>query len=389
MKGYITRLKETVIKENLLDFPAVAILGPRQCGKTTLANKLVKEISGSIYLDLERPADLRKLQDPELFFQMNRGKLVCLDEIQRIPELYPVLRGIIDQENKNSQFLILGSASLDLIQQSSETLAGRIAYTELSPFSFVELKKDKSTITDLLEQQWIRGGFPRSFLARSAKSSMVWRENFIRTFLERDIPQFGFKIAANSIDRLWRMVAHVHGQIVNSSQLGESLGVSHTTVRSYLDILTQTFMIRLLPPYFSNLKKRLVKSPKIYIRDSGILHALLEIQDVDSLLGHPSYGASWEGYALENIIEKFADWQPYFYRTSAGAELDLVLTKGQRKIGVEFKASVAPKLSKGFWNSIEDLNIDQAWVIGLVDSTYPIHEKVNVTSLDCFLELDL
>ncbi len=389
MKGYIKRQIESEIKENLADFPAVAILGPRQCGKTTLANKLVKEIPKAVYLDLERPADLRKLQDPELFFAMNREQLVCLDEIQRVPELYSVLRSIIDQENRNSMFLILGSASQDLIKQSSETLAGRIAYTELTPFNFVELKKGTSAVTNLIDQLWIRGGFPRSFLARSAKSSMVWRENFIRTFLERDIPQLGFKIPANSVGRLWRMLAHAHGQVLNSSQLGESLGVSHTTVRSYLDILSQTFMIRLLPPYLPNLKKRLVKSPKVYIRDSGILHALLEIRDFNSLLGHPAHGASWEGYALENIVEKFTGWQPYFFRTSAGAELDLVLRKGQRIIGVEFKASVAPKLSKGFWNSMEDLNIDQAWVIGLVDSTYPIHEKVYVTSLDSFLDLDL
>ncbi|MBT4263540.1 MAG: ATP-binding protein [Deltaproteobacteria bacterium] len=387
MKGYIKRNTENQIETYLSDFPAVAILGPRQCGKTTLAKRIGLNNQNAIHIDLEKQSDLRKLQDPELFFQANRESLVCLDEIQRIPDLFPTLRSVIDDRNRNSQFLILGSASRDLLRQSSESLAGRIAYIELTPFSFVELKDAEEVTPIQQEDLWMRGGFPRSVLAATNNASIVWRQNFVRTFLERDIPQLGFQIPAASISRLWQMLAHQQGQLLNGSRIGKSLGVSHTTVRSYLELLSQTFMIRLLPPLLPNLKKRLVKSPKIYVRDSGVLHSLLEIDSYNGLLGHPVYGNSWEGFALENILSVYSDWNANFYRTSAGAELDLVLSRGNRRIAIEFKASTTPHLTKGFWNALEDLSIEKAWIVALVDSAYPIRENVMVTPLDQFLKL--
>ncbi len=291
------------------------------------------------------------------------------------------MRSTIDQNVKNSQFLILGSASRDLIKQSSESLAGRVAYIELTPFLLSEIKaKTKELEIDVLPL-WIRGGFPKSYLARNDKSSVNWRENFIRTFLERDIPQLGFRIPAETLNRLWRMLAHSHGQLLNHSSIGSSLGVSHTTIRSYVDLLSQTFMIRVLKPYIANLKKRLVKSPKIYIRDSGILHTLLEIENQDSLMANPIYGSSWEGFALENIIMVFSDWHSSFFRTAAGAELDLILTKGTKLVAVEFKASLAPQITKGFWNAVSDLKIDNAWIVAPVDEAYPLKENVYVTPL--------
>ncbi|MBU4388549.1 MAG: ATP-binding protein, partial [Proteobacteria bacterium] len=372
MQGYINRIIQTEIQERLNNFPAVAVLGPRQCGKTTLALEIVKGRKNAVYLDLEKPSDQRKLEDPELFFQLQKENLICLDEIQRRPELFPVLRSIIDERGSNGQILILGSTSRDMIRQSSETLAGRIAYIELTPFMFSEIPvKDRKDPAEIMKL-WFRGGFPRSFLAGSEKASFTWRENFIRTFLERDIPQLGFSIPAQSLGRLWQMLAYIHGQVLNSSKLGESMGVSHTTVRKYLDLLSQTFMVRALPPFEANLKKRLVKSPKVFIRDSGILHSLLGINKADDLLGHPVYGASWEGFAMENILSQLPGWQAAFFRTSAGAEIDLVLTKGRKKIACEFKASTAPQVTRGFWNALDDLKISEAWIIGPVKEAYPI-----------------
>jgi len=319
MQGKIhPRNIEPELRECLLDFPSVAVLGPRQCGKTTLAKKIVREQPNAIYLDLENPADLAKLREPELFFSQHSNQLICLDEIQRIPEIFAPLRAVIDSRNRNSQFLFLGSASRDLIRQSSETLAGRIAYLELTPFLYNETEKFYTPVS--LHNFWIRGGFPDSLLARTEKSSRRWRENFIRTFLERDIPQIGFRIPAPTLRRVWQMCAHTQGQLLNSSQLGSSLGVSHTTFRSYIDILAETYMLRILPPYVSNLKKRLVKSPKVYLRDTGILHSLLAIDTFDDLLGHPVLGSSWETVAMETIIATFPEWEPYFYRTAAGTD---------------------------------------------------------------------
>jgi len=387
MQGYIPRTIQQTIEERLLQFPAVAILGARQCGKTTLAKQLVGRHPQAVYLDLERPSEQRKLQDPELYFEAQRARLeeplFCLDEIQRVPELFPVLRGVIDEGKRNGQFLILGSASRDLIKQSSESLAGRIVFLDLSPFLVSEVDVD-----DLgsLIRLWLRGGFPRSYLASSDESSYAWRESFVRTFLERDLPQLGFNIPAATLHRLWSMLAHNHGHLLNSSKLGTSLGVSHTTLRFYVELLTQTFMVRLLEPLEANVKKRLVKSPKVYLRDPGILHTLLGIEDHDDLLGHPVYGASWEGFVIENVIASLPSWEPSFYRTASGAEIDLVLSRGRRRIALECKASTAPKMTRGFHNSLEDLGIEEAWVIAPVNEAYPMKETVTVAPPDHFLQ---
>lgn len=338
--------------------PAVAILGPRQCGKSTLAHQLLSETSGSIYLDLESPYDLRKLNDPEAFFQLNQGKLICIDEIQRSPELFTVLRGVIDRQGANGQFLVLGSASPILIKQSSESLAGRIAYLELSPLVLGEVNSDS------MHDLWLRGGFPRSYLAGNLEASYDWRLDFIRTFLERDIPAVAQGVTIKNVDRLWQMCAHWTGQLLNSDKLASSLGVSSHTVRNYLDLLCQTFMLRLLPPWHSNLKKRLIKSPKLYLRDTGILHALLGIETQNQLMGHPDYGASWESFALENIVSSSArGWRASFYRTSSGNEIDLIMEKGLRRIAVEFKATTAPDVGKGFYIALEDVQPSETWLI--------------------------
>jgi len=329
-----------------------------------LAKPIISEIANAVYLDLERPSDINKLTDPEAFFSLNANKLICLDEIQRVPELFPVLRSMIDENKRNGQFIILGSASPNLIKQSSETLAGRVSYFELTPFLFKEVFEDNHL--NKLRKVWLRGGFPRSYLASDEKESFEWRLDFIRTFLERDIPQIGFRIPAKTLERFWKMCAHLHGQILNSSKLGESLGLSHHTVRSYVDLFEQTFVLRVLRPYEPNLKKRLVKSPKIYIRDTGLLHALLGIEDHNDLLGHPVYGASWEGFVIENILSLLPDWTVSFYRTSSGSEIDLILEKGKRRIAVECKVSTSPSLNRGFWNAMDDLNFEEAWIIAPV-----------------------
>lgn len=387
MHGYLPRNLEATLERSLLDFPAVALLGPRQSGKTTLAKQVVGKLPQAIYLDLERPSDLRKLEVPELYFQTQRaqrqGALFCLDEIQRSPELFPLLRSLIDEEGRNGQFLLLGSASRDLIRQTSETLAGRIIFLELTPLLASEVDTgDLGSLT----RYWLRGGFPRSMLAAGDASSYTWRESFIRAFLERDLPQLGFNIPTATLRRLWRMLAHHHGQMLNSSSLGGSLGLSHTTVRSYVDLLSQTFMIRLLEPTAANVKKRLVKSPKVYIRDAGILHALLEVADHDDLLGHPVLGNSWEGMVIENVIAALPGWRPSFYRTSSKAEIDLILSRGRRRIAIECKASAAPKASRGFWSGMEDIEADEGWIIAPVSEPYPLREDVRVSPLHHFLE---
>lgn len=387
MQGYVPRAIQAQIEARLADFPIVAVLGPRQCGKTTLVRETVGDRPGVVYLDLERPSDLGKLRDPELYFNLHRSQgtadLFCLDEIQRVPEIFPLLRSLADEERRNGQFLLLGSASRELLRQTSETLAGRIAYLELTPFVATELPGGDPGV---LPRLWLRGGFPRSYLAASDASSQAWRESFVRTFLERDIPQLGFNVPAEMLHRLWRMLAHLHGQTLNSSQLGTALGVSHTTIRSYLDLLSQTFMVRLLEPFASNLGKRLVKSPKVYLRDSGVLHALLQIDRLDDLLAHPGCGASWEGLVIENVIASLPGWQPSFYRTADGAEIDLVLERGRRRIAIECKASTAPVVSKGFWSTLDDLEIEEAWVVAPVEGSYPLREGVQVTSLRGLLQ---
>ena len=365
---YIERALQQEVISCLRDFPAVAILGPRQCGKSTLARNIIRNAGETVYLDLELPSDIQKLSEPELFLHQHTGKLICLDEIQRMPEIFPVLRSVIDSDRSNSHFLILGSASPELIKQSSETLAGRIAYLELTPLLQHEILPTGHD--NILPVYWLRGGFPDSFLARNDDSSGRWRDNFIRTFLERDIPQLGFFIPALTLRRVWQLCAHNSGQIFNASQLGINIGVSHTTMKKYIDLLTNTFMLRVLPPFLPNIGKRLVKSPKIYLRDTGILHSLLRIDRFDDLLGHPALGASWEAIVLENVIAALPGWDAFFYRTAAGAEIDLILTRGERKLAVECKASAAPQVSRGFWTGMEDLGIETAWVIAPIRDAY-------------------
>jgi hypothetical protein len=376
-----------IIKRNITDAiidrlktnPAVALLGARQVGKSTIAGMIIKKFPNAIYLDLERPADLNKLTDPEAFFQQFKNRLICLDEIQRSPEIFTILRGVIDRNKRNTQFLILGSASRDLIKQSSESLAGRISYIEISPFTQSEVH----FITP--DKHWLRGGYPRSLLAEKNKTSIQWREDYIRTFLERDIPQLGFRIPANTLGRFWRMLSHSHGQVLNSSKLAGSMGVSSHTIRKYIDILEQTFIVRVLPPYTINTKKRLIKSPKVYIRDSGILHSLLWIETMEDLFANPIYGSSFEGFIIENILTRLSRWQASYYRTSNGAEVDLVLTKGNRTIAVEIKSSTSPKVSKSFWSSLETIAPDQTYIIAPVEDTYPIAENVLVMPLHIFI----
>ncbi len=385
MKNYIHRSVTDQIIQLLDHFPAVAILGPRQSGKSTLAKHLIKEKPDILYLDLEKISDRNRLSDPEMFFKLNKNKLICMDEIQKLPEIFSVLRSVIDENDKNSQFLILGSASRDLIRQSSETLAGRIIYVELSPFMFSELEQTGATEENRLFKYWGRGGFPRSYLAEDEQLSFAWRQSFINTFLERDIPQFGFNIPPETMMRLWKMCSHSQGQVLNTSSLGGSLGLSHTTVKKYLDLLKGTYMIRIMPPFYVNLKKRLVKSPKVYIRDTGILHALLNINTMDDLSGHPVFGSSWETLVIENVLNRYSDWESGFFRTSNGIEIDLILEKGNRRIAIECKASTAPKVTQGFYSALEDLKIQEAWIIAPVDNTYPLKENVFVTSLPGFL----
>ena len=318
-KIYKREIIDTV-KTRLNHYPAVALLGARQAGKSTLAGMLLEGLGKAIHLDLERPSDLNKLTDPEAFFAQFCDHIICLDEIQRTPEIFPVLRGVIDRNRRNGQFLILGSASRDLIRQSSETLAGRISYIEITPFT-----RREATFADQATH-WLRGGFPRSLLAENTEASMQWREDYIRTFLERDIPQLGFRIPANTVGRFWRMLAHSHGQVLNASKIAGSMGVSSHTIRKYIDLLEQTFMVRTLAPYSGNIKKRLVKSPKVYIRDTGILHALLDIETMEDLFSHPIYGTSYEGYVVENIITQLPRWKAFYFRTSNGAEIDLFIS---------------------------------------------------------------
>lgn len=375
MHGYISRAAEQEISRSLARSPAVAILGPRQCGKSTLARELLKK-NPAIYLDLQDRVDRNKLTEPELFFDRFRDKLICLDEIQLLPEFFQVLRSEIDRDRRPGRFLILGSASRDLIRQSTESLAGRIAYLDLTPFLLHEVS-DVSPWQDF----WLRGGFPDSVLAADDADSFAWRLDFIRTFMERDIPGLGLNIPVPVIERLWRLLAHYHGQTVNYHKFAAAADLSIPTLKKYLAILEQTCMIRLLPPAATNLKKRLVKSPKIYLRDSGILHALLDVEGYDTLLANPAAGPSWEGFVLENIIARHPRWQASFMRTSNGAEIDLLLERSGRRHLFECKLSKAPKPSRGFHELLEDLQPDGAWIVAPTDEAYEISKAVKVCPL--------
>jgi len=375
------------LQQYLAQFPAVTLLGPRQVGKTTLAKRLRTKIP-SIYLDLENPQDLEKLEDPRGYLLKHRGKLIILDEVQRLPNIFQILRGLIDEGIEagfpTGQYLLLGSASIELLKQSSESLAGRIAYLELTPLDMTEIKNNQ------LERLWIRGGFPQSFLALNEQQSVIWRSNFIQTYLERDIPQLGPRIPAETLRRFWTMLAHLQGSPFNASKIAKSLGVDGKTVTKYLDLMVDLLLVRRLQPYHANVGKRLVKSPKVYLRDSGLLHTLLRLDDAEDVLSHPITGESWEGFVIENLIGSVPDrTEVSYYRTSAGAEIDLLLDLG-RKYGIwaiEIKRSLAPKVSKGFYISVEDVNPSKAFVLYAGDERYPKGNGVEAIGLSelCYL----
>ena len=364
------------IQESLAHFPVVAILGARQVGKTTLA-KALSRLRQSVYLDLERPSDAIMLSNPELYLAGQSDKLVILDEVHRAPGIFAVLRSLVDEKRKPGRFLILGSASPDLLRQTSESLAGRIRYHELSPLVLRELKRPEKD----WREHWLKGGYPDSYLAPSLAQSSRWRRAFIQTHLERDIPGFGIRVPAAMLHRFWLMLAHNHGQTWNASRLAMSLQVSAPTANHYLDILEDTFMVRRLPPFHANLKKRLIKAPKIYLRDSGLLHALLGVEDSDSLHGHPIAGFSWEGWALEQVLSWIPEtWKPTFFRTATGSEIDLILERPGKKgpIAVEFKYSDSPQVSKGFWLGLEDVKASKAFVVAPVKAGFPLKADVSV-----------
>ncbi len=353
--------------------PVVAIIGARQVGKTTITHEIATLIKMPIHrFDLEDPEDLARLNEPKLALKDLTG-LVIIDEIQRKPELFPLLRVLADRDDKAAQFLILGSASPKLLKQSSESLAGRISYYSLNGFAVDEIdSKDELKL-------WIRGGFPRSYLASSEKESFAWRKDFIRTFLERDIPQLGFHIPAMTLHRFWNMLAHYHGQIWNGSELGRAFGMSHASVKRYVDLLTDALVVWQLKPWYQNMSKRQVKAPKVYIRDSGILHGLLGIESFLALEKHPKIGASWEGFVLSELLHqlKVEPSEAYFWATHAGAELDLLVFINGQPIGFEIKRTTSPKMTPSINNSLTDLKLDRLFVIHAGDHEFQIHEKVN------------
>src|SRR5450631_1519428 len=366
-----------LVRSGLRRSRVVALVGPRQCGKTTLARQFVAADSVN-YFDLEDPQSVARLTEPNLALRPLKG-LVVIDEIQRRPELFPLLRVLADRKPLPARFLILGSAAPDLLKQSSETLAGRIETIPLEGFRLADLGAAAQA------RHWLRGGFPLSYTARTESDSFVWRQQFIQTFLERDLPQLGVTIPAIALRRFWNMLAHYHGQIWNAAELARALAVNESTVRRYLDLMTGVFMIRQLPPWFENLGKRQVKAPKIYVRDSGLLHALLGISNQRDLEFHPKVGASWEGYAVEEVLKSFRPDEAYYWATHNGAELDLLLFKDGRRIGVECKRADAPALTPSMKVALADLKLDRLCVLYPGDKTYSLAKKVEVIPLAKFV----
>ena len=357
-------------------FPVVAILGPRQVGKTTLARQHARRTGGTAHLfDLESAEDVALLADPLLALRRLEG-LVVLDEIQRRPDLFPTLRVLVDEPRARRRFLVLGSASPDLLLQSSESLAGRIAYYELAGFGLDEVGAPEA------DRLWRRGGFPRSYLARSEAESRRWREELIRTYLERDLPALGLRLPAPALRRFWMMLAHYHAQVCNASELARAFGVAHTTIQRYLDVLTSTFMVRQLQSWHENIGKRQVKAPKIYIRDSGLLHTLLGLADARAIETHPKVGASWEGFALEAVVRRLGARpdECFFWATYSGAEIDLLVVRGRRRIGVEFKRTTAPALTRSLHVATEDLHLDRAYLIHAGTRSFDLSPKVKAVA---------
>ncbi len=376
MQGMIPRQALETVRARLDQFPAVAVLGPRQAGKTTLAGLISQERAG-LYLDLEDTSDREKLTDAAHYLSGHEQGLVIIDEVQRAPELFQTLRVLIDKGRRHGRFLLLGPASIDLMRQSGESLAGRIAHVELGPFNVLEVGDDA------YERLWVRGGFPDSFLARSDEASAVWREAFIRTYLERDVPQLGPRIPAETLRGFWTMLAHLQGGILNAAQIARSLVVDGKTVARYLDLLVDLLLVRRQPPFHANVSKRLVKSPKVYVRDSGLVHTLLGLDDRDAVLGHPVAGGSWEGFVLESLLGVAPGRvQSSFYRTTAGAEVDLVLQMpGGALWAIEIKRSLAPRLDRGFHHAREDLQPDRSFVVYPGIERYPKGDGVEAIGL--------
>jgi len=382
----IERRQQKILRDLLQEFPAVALLGPRQVGKTTLARAL-KEWVATLYLDLESEKDQAKLDDLESYLSAHRDRLIILDEVHHIPNLFQSLRGLIDQGryegHHHGQLLLLGSASMNLLKQSAESLAGRIAYLELGGLDILEVGAAQCY------SLWSKGGFPESFLAANETKSFRWRQNFLKTYLNRDIPQLGPRIAAETLRRLWTMLAHCQSTMLNAAQLASSLAVDGSTVKKYLDLMVDLLLVRRLQPWHSNMSKRLVKSPKVYIRDSGLAHALLGIQNFEELLSHPIAGPSWEAFVVENLISIAPEWtEPYFYRTAVGAEIDLLLKlPGNRLWAIEIKKGIAPKVEKGFYQALEDIQPERAFIVYSGEERYPIKGGVEVISLHKMAEL--
>jgi len=359
--------------------PVTALLGPRQCGKTTLARFIAEQEPATVF-DLEDPVDIQRLSAPMQALKDLSG-LVIVDEVQRKPELFELLRVLVDRSGQNARFLLLGSASPHLVKGVSESLAGRIGFVDLAGFQLWEVGVQHRN------RLWIRGGLPRAFLADSESGSTQWRESFIRTFLERDIPQLGITIAAETLRRFWTMVAHYHGQVWNAAEFARALGTAENTARRYLDILSGAYMVRVLPPWCENLKKRQVKAPKIYISDSGLFHSLLQVSTLADLRGHPKIGASWEGFALEHIIHTFRTRDAYFWATHAGAELDLMVTIAGKRYGFECKYTDAPGRKRSMHIAIEDLGLEHLWVIYPGDQKYALDRKITAIPLEEILQL--
>jgi uncharacterized protein len=385
-------IQSVVLQRLTQSAPTVVLLGPRQVGKTTLARQVAAQWpSGSIYLDMERPADRLRLDDADAYLRAQSGKLVVIDEIHRAPGLFDVLRGIIDERRAAGQryghFLLLGSAALDLMQQSAETLAGRVAYLEMSPITLLEATDSHTTPNSDQRTLWTRGGFPDSLLASSDANSLDWRNDFIRSYLERDVPMFAPRMPAETISRLWTMLAHQQGSMLNQAKLASSLGLSAPTVSRYIDLLVDLQLVRRLQPYSGNIGKRLVKAPKVYVRDSGLVHALLGLRTWDDILGHPIAGPSYEGFCLENLITAAAQntqtpRRPYYYRTQMGAEVDLVFERaGQPEIAVEIKRASAPSVERGFHVACEDLGITQRYVVYPGDEAFALRAGVQAIGL--------
>jgi len=372
---YIERNIENKVLVSLENNPVVAIVGARQSGKSTLAKQLMKSFDSTVYLDLERPSDLQKLENAEWFLSSQKGKLICIDEIQRKPDLFPLIRSLVDEWGNNGSFLILGSASRDVLRQSSESLAGRISYRTLLPFVWSEIRNQVE-----FESYFAYGGFPRSLLTKDNQISYEWRNDFISTFLERDLLQWrGFTPAL--MGRLWRMLAHNNGQTIDYSNFARSLDVSSVTIKNYVDLLSSTFMLEVVPPYFSNLGKRMRKSPKVYLTDSGITAALLGLKSFDDILGHPNYGSIWEQIVLLNLKAHYDGASFYHYRTSNGAEIDFVMEYESKVFVFECKASRTPKLTKGNFNAIEDISPDKTFVVAPINEPWLLSENINVVGL--------